>query len=341
MESTALSKSTALILGARGRFGLATARAFADAGWHVVAHVRPGAAVPASHTGIQWINAELSDTASLVAAAKGASVVVHALSPAYTHKAWRAQVLPMMDSAIAVASELDATLMLPGNIYNFGAGMPEVLREDTPQVAQTVKGQIRIAMEQRLQKSGVRGIVIRAGDFFGSGTGTWFDAVSVKDIRKGAFTSPGGLRTATAWAYLPDLAQTFVKVAQERAKLKSFEVFHFKGNSLTGQQWLDMLTPIAREQAWVRPQASVKFKRMPWFAIRVGALFVPSWAALLEMRYLWDTPHQLDNTRLLQLIGQEPRTPLDKAVRQSLADLGCLPTNQANQANSTLKLAAS
>ena len=320
-----MTQSTVLILGARGRFGLAAAHAFADAGWRVVAHMRPGATAPISRAGIEWIHADLNDTQTLVSAAKEAGVVVHALNPAYTHKAWRAQVLPMMDSAIDVASALNATLMMPGNIYNFGASMPAVLREDTPQLAQTVKGQIRIAMEQRLQRSGVRGIVIRAGDFFGSGTGTWFDAVSVKDIRKGAFTSPGGLSTATAWAYLPDLAQAFVKVAQERARLKVFEVFHFKGNSVTAQQWLDLLTPIAREQGWVGAQTGVKFKRLPWLAIRIGAVFVPSWAALIEMRYLWDTPHQLDNARLVQLIGPEPHTPLDQALRQSLADLGFQP----------------
>jgi nucleoside-diphosphate-sugar epimerase len=338
MESIVFSQSTVLILGARGRFGLAAARAFADAGWRVVAQMRLGAAVPANSPGIHWINAELTDTAALVAAAKEATVVVHALNPAYTHKAWRAEVLPMMDNAIAVASELDATLMLPGNIYNFGAQMPAVLREDTPQLAQTVKGQIRIAMEQKLERSGVRGIVIRAGDFFGSGTGTWFDAVSVKDIRKGAFTSPGGLTTATAWAYLPDLAQTFVRVAQERARLKSFEVFHFRGRSVTAQQWLDALTPIAREHGWLKAGETVKFKGMPWLAIRIGALVIPSWAALLEMRYLWNTPYQLDNTRLQQLISHEPRTPLDKAVRQSLADLGFLSTNESTAA---LKLVAS
>ncbi len=340
MESTAFSQSTVLILGSRGRFGSAAARAFADAGWRVVAQMRPGAVMPMSHPGIEWLHADLSDTQALATAAKNASVVVHALNPAYTHKAWRAEVLPMMDSAIAIARDLGATLMMPGNIYNFGADMPDMLREDTPQVAQTVMGQIRIAMEQHLQRSGVRGIVIRAGDFFGSGTGTWFDAVSVKNIRKGAFTSPGGLSTATAWAYLPDLAQTFVAVAQEvtqgRSQRKAFEVFHFKGTSLTAQQWLDLLTPIAREQGWVSANASVKCKRMPWLAIRIGALFVPSWAALLEMRYLWDTPHQLDNARLVQLIGPEPRTPLDKALRQSLADLGLLsrPTDGA-----TLQLA--
>ena len=325
-----MTQSTVLILGARGRFGLAAARAFADAGWRVVAHMRPGAVAPISYPGIHWINADLSDTAVIAAATKQASVVVHALNPLYTHKVWRAEVLPMMDSAIAVASELNATLMMPGNVYNFGARMPAVLSEDTPQVAETVKGQIRIAMEQRLQQSGVRGVVIRAGDFFGSGTGTWFDAVSVKNIRKGAFTSPGGLNTATAWAYLPDLAQTFVKVAQERAHLGRFERLHFKGTSLTAQQWLDVLTPLARAQKWIAPQGSVKLKRLPWLAIRIGAWVVPSWAALLEMRYLWDTPHQLDNARLVQLIGPEPHTPLDQAVRQSLADLGFLPLSDAD-----------
>ena len=333
-----MTQSTVLILGARGRFGLAAARAFADAGWRVVAHMRPEAVAPISHPSIHWINADLNDTAAIVAATQQASVVVHALNPAYTHKAWRAEVLPMMDRAIAIARQLGATLMMPGNVYNFGALMPAVLREDTPQVAQTVKGQIRIAMEQKLQRCGVRGIVIRAGDFFGSGTGTWFDAVSVKDIRQGAFTSPGGLNTATAWAYLPDLAQTFVKLANERASLKSFEVFHFKGTSLTAQQWLDGLTPIAREQGWLRANASVKFKRMPWLAIRLGSLFVPSWAALLEMRYLWDTPHQLDNARLVQLIGQEPHTRLDHALRQSLVDLGYMAQPGID---TTLELAAS
>ena len=320
-----MTQSTVLILGARGRFGLAAARAFADAGWRVVAHMRPEAVAPISHPSIHWINADLNDTAAIVAATQQASVVVHALNPAYTHKAWRAEVLPMMDRAIAIARQLGATLMMPGNVYNFGALMPAVLREDTPQVAQTVKGQIRIAMEQKLARSGVRGIVIRAGDFFGSGSGTWFDAVSVKDIRKGAFTSPGGLSTATAWAYLPDLAQTFVKVAQEvmlgRSSLKSFEVFHFKGTSLTAQQWLDLLTPIAHEQGWLKTDANVKFKRLPWLFIQIGAVFVPAWAALLEMRYLWNTPHQLDNARLLQLIGSEPHTPMDQATRQSLASL--------------------
>jgi len=314
-------QTTVLILGARGRFGLATARAFCDAGWRVLGQTRPGAEVPLE-TRIEWLGTDLYDTQALVAAARGAAVVVHALNPAYTNKAWRAQVSPMMDAAIAITRALNATLMVPGNVYNFGAAMPCVLREETPQAAQTVKGQIRIAMEAQLQRSGVRGVVIRAGDFFGSGRGTWFDSIIVKDIQKGVFTYPGPRDVATAWAYLPDLARTFVAVARQRAQLQPFEVFHFAGYSITAQQWLDALAPVARAQSWVRPGAHLKLRTLPWPVIRVGAWFVPTWAALMEMRYLWRTPHALANDKLTALIGPEPHTPLAQAAQTALADLG-------------------
>ncbi len=318
-----MSTNTVLILGARGRFGLAAARAFAAAGWRVLGQMRPGTETPADAS-IEWLPTDLHDTAALTRAAQGASVVVHALNPAYTNVAWQTQAPALLEASIALCRALGATLMLPGNIYNFGATMPPVLREGTPQAARTVKGQVRIAMEARLRASGVRSIVIRAGDFFGSGRGTWFDLSIAKDLRKGVLTYPGPKGVSTSWAYLPDLARTFVAVAERRAQLQPFEVFHFAGHVLTGQRWLDLLHPIARAQGWVRPDAPLRWAGMPWGLIRLGAWFVPTWAALLEMRYLWSTPHALANDRLCALIGTEPCTPLAQAVEQSLADLGLL-----------------
>ena len=318
-----MSNNTVLILGSRGRFGQAAARAFAAAGWRVLGQTRIGADTPAD-AAIEWLPIDLHDTAALTQAAQGASVVVHALNPAYTNAAWQTQALAMLDASIALTHALGATLMLPGNIYNFGASMPPVLCEGTPQAASTVKGQVRIAMEARLQQSGVRSVVIRAGDFFGSGKGTWFDLSIAKDLRKGVLTYPGPKGVSTSWAYLPDLARTFVAVAQRRAQLQPFEVFHFSGYVLTGQRWLDLLNPIARAQGWVQPDGQLRWSGMPWGLIRLGAWFVPTWAALLEMRYLWNTPHAMSNAKLCALIGPEPHTQLTRAVEQSLADLGLL-----------------
>lgn len=315
---------TVLILGARGRFGLAVARAFAQAGGQVWGHTRPGAAVP-EVAGVRWLGIELADTAALAAAARGATVVVHALNPgAYTRAAWQAQALPMTDAALAVARALGATLMLPGNVYNFGADMPARLCEDTPQRAHTVMGQVRIAMEARLAQSGVRAVVVRAGDFFGSGRGTWFDRVMVPKLPQGLFTYPGARDVPTAWAYLPDLARAFVAVARRRERLAAFDTLHFAGHTLTAQQWLDVLTPLARTQGWVNAQAALRLRSLPWPLIRAGALLVPAWAALADARAQWQRPHALDNTRLRALIGPEPHTPLPAAALAALTELGLL-----------------
>ncbi len=338
-------QDTVLILGARGRFGLATVRAFCEAGWRVIGQTRPGAAMPAEMADdarVQWLGADLHDVQAIAVAAKGASVVVHALNPStFTDKAWREQGLSMMDSAVAITRELQATLMLPGSVYNFGASMPAVLREDTPQAARTAKGQIRVAMEQRLQSAAegeagaVRGVVIRAGDFFGSGRGTWFDTTLVKNIRKGLFAYPGPSDVPTPWAYLPDLARTFVAVSAQRARLQPFEVFHFAGRQITAQQWLDAFKPVAMAHGWVKPGSQLKFNGLPWPIIRLGALVNPTWRALLEVRYLWQTPHALDNGKLTALIGPEPHTPLPQALRLALADMGVMkPAEEIGPARS-------
>jgi hypothetical protein len=45
---------------------------------------------------------------------------------------------------------------------------------------------------------------------------------------------------------------------------------------------------------------------------------------MLEMRYLWQVPLQLDNTKLRALIGQETHTPLEAAIA---ATLGAQPAS--------------
>jgi nucleoside-diphosphate-sugar epimerase len=174
----------------------------------------------------------------------------------------------------------------------------------------------------------VRSVVIRAGDFFGAGQGTWFDQAIVKDITKGTFTYPGAPDVATAWAYLPDLARSFVAVAQRRDQLPCFEVLHFAGHSLSARQWLEVLTPLAQAEGWVKPGAGLRYKRLPWALIRLGGVFVATWASLAEMRYLWDTPHRLGNDRLKALLGAEPHTALDRAAHDALDALGLLAPTQ-------------
>ena len=322
------SKSV-LVLGGRGRFGLAAVQAFAASGWRVFAQIRPGAPEP-DVAGVSWLPVGPEDGATLVQAARGAAVVVHALNPVYTR--WKAHALPLLEAGAGLAKQLGAVLMLPGNVYNYGAGMPSVLTEHTPQAAHTRKGKIRIAMERHLQQAAaagdVRSVVIRAGDFFGAGTGSWFDKVLARDITRGKMVYPGALDVPTAWAYLPDLAKTFVRVAGARldapGRFAPFETLHFKGYTLSGSDWADQLGDAAWDHGWLQSGDGLEIGSLPWRILRAGGLLVPMWRELAEMRYLWQTPHALSGDKLATLIGPEPHTELSLAVQHSLKALGKL-----------------
>jgi len=316
-----------LILGARGRFGLAAAKAFAEGGWSVSAQVRPGSDVPAI-PGIRWLPLGLDDANAVTQTAKGASVVLHALNPVFTD--WEHKSLPLLDASLQIARRLGARLMMPGNVYNFGSRMPALLSEDVPQRADTRKGLVRMALEQQLQQAArdgdVRSVVVRAGEFFGSGRGLWFDRALVRGITGGRMTYPGSLDVATAWAYLPDLARAFVRVADQFAKpgvaISPFDVFHFQGHSLTGGQWAGLLDVVAHEQRWLADDDELRTATLPWQLIELGSQVWPMWRELAEVRYMWQTPHALSGTKLAALIGPEPRTALRAALQATLHELG-------------------
>ena len=308
--------STALILGAAGRIGQVMALAFANAGWQVRAQARK--ALPAAlkgHTRVTPVTCDATDRTALTAAAQGASVVVNALNPPYTE--WERLVQPLADAALAVARASGALLMLPGNVYNFGCEMPALLTPTTPEVGNTPKARIRIEMERRLAAAaseGVDSVVIRAGDFFGGpGRGTWFDMALLTKLAKRRFVYPGPDDVVHAWAYLPDLAQAFVRVADRRAQLRGHHRLHFAGHTLTGRALREALAQITGEP--LRPAG------LPWPLIRLAAPFVPMWRELLVMRYLWQRPHALDDAALRALIGSVPQTPLPLALRSALLEL--------------------
>jgi nucleoside-diphosphate-sugar epimerase len=223
-----------------------------------------------------------------------------------------------------VAERLGATFMLPGNVYNFGEGMPARLTEDTPQRPTTSKGRQRCQIEDEMRartKRGLGCVVIRAGDFFGGGRGTWFDQAIVKDIARGKLVYPGPLDVPHAWAYLPDLARAFVAVASRDRGAAAFECLHFTGHTLTGAQLLAGIEQ-AGEALGLKPASGWRRGGMPWGVIGAIGLVYPLWRELARMSYLWRVPHALDGAALRVQVGEGPATPLPLALRDALLELG-------------------
>jgi nucleoside-diphosphate-sugar epimerase len=312
--------STVLILGAGGRFGAAAVQAFAAAGWQVLAQRRraPQPPLPAN---VRLLQQGLDDAPALARAAAGAALVIHAVNVPYPR--WEQELLPLFRRGLAVAEQLGARFMLPGNVYHYGETMPPLLREDSPPRPSTRKGELRLAMEDELGRraaQGLDGVVIRAGDFFGAGHGSWLDLVIAKDIARGKLVYPGPLDVVHAWAYLPDLARAFVAVAGDGGR-RGLLRLHFGGHAVTGREFIAALEAAAANLG-LRPPQGFRVAGLPWPAIRALGLVQPMLREIGRMSYLWRVPHALDGSALQRHVGVLPATPLQQALQQSLLELG-------------------
>ncbi|WP_325088308.1 NAD-dependent epimerase/dehydratase family protein [Burkholderia contaminans] len=315
----------ALVLGASGGIGGEVARQLRDAGWLVRGLKRGLDAEVAERDGIAWIRGDAMDRDAVVRAARGCSVIVHAVNPP-GYRNWAGQVLPMIDNTIAAAKAERATIVLPGTVYNYGPDAFPVLVEDAPQHPSTRKGAIRVELERRLQDAagqGIRTIIVRAGDFFGPKlTGnSWFAAGFVKAGQPVASISvPGRAGIGHQWSYVPDAARAMVELIERHDTLEPFARFHLGGHwDADGTQMAEAVRRVAQRHG-LRPTV----RKFPWWFVWAAAPFVTTLRELLEMRYLWREPVRLDNTRVTAVLGREPVTPLDTAVEATLAGLGCL-----------------
>jgi len=313
-----MTNTTVLVLGATGGIGGEVARTLHACGWTVRALSRDATAAACKEPRFQWLQGDALEATDVLAAAQGASVIVHAVNPP-GYRDWDKVVLPMLDSTIAAARAVGARIVFPGTVYNFGPDAFPTLTEQSPQHPTTRKGAIRVEMERRLEAAGVPVIVVRCGDYFGpSAPSTWFSGGLIKPGKPvRAIQNPARGGIGHQWAYLPDVAETMARLLERADALPRFAVYHMEGfYDADGTQM------VAAIQRAVAPRPRIK--AFPWWVVPLLAPFVRFMRELLEMRYLWKQPVRMTNDRLVATLGAEPHTPIDDAVRTTLQGLGCV-----------------
>ena len=277
---------TALVLGATGGIGGEMVRQLLSAGWQVRALTR-GATPSPRGDNIDWLRGDALSRADVLAAAKGCAVIVHAVNPpGYRH--WGRLVLPMLDNTIAAAMAENATIVLPGTVYNFGPDAFPVLAEDAPQRPLTRKGAIRVELEARLERASTQGakvIIVRAGDFFGPRAGNnWFSQGLVKPgqgVRSVLY--PGAPGVGHQWSYLPDVARTMLQLLAMSATLPQFCRFHMAGHwDHDGRQMTGAIVRVVEQATGAAPS----IRRFPWWLVALASPFVATLREMREMRYL-------------------------------------------------------
>lgn len=315
------TKGRALVLGATGGIGGAIAAALLRHGWQVRGMARDiDKARSTGPASLAWVQGDAMVRDDVVRAAEGCSVIVHAVNPP-NYANWDRLVLPMIDNTIAAARAAGgARVVLPGTIYNYDPATTPVVDAGTPQRPKSRKGAIRVALEQRLADAApqVPSLVLRAGDFFGQGArSSWFAQAMVsagRPVKRIINPARGG---GHSWAYLPDLAETFARLIDLGDRLQAFEVVQFEGlYDADGTRMIEAVRSACGRRMPVY--------RFPWWMFALAAPFGGFPREAAEIAPYWRHPMRFDNRRLVELLGEEPRTPLPVAMRASLAAMGCL-----------------
>lgn len=302
-----MSTGKVTILGLNGHIGQATAKAFVAAGWEVTGMGR----TDKHHTpGVRFVRGDSDSVEDMRRAIGESDVVMNALNMRYD--LWfEGRMEAQMARVVEAMGVTGKTMLFPGNIYNF-ARSDRVMRPDTPQHPETVRGQLRVRVEQGLEAAANRGdiqvLILRAGEFYGPGSSNdWFDLAMMTGVRKGVVRTMGYRGVPHAWAYLPDLARAFEALASLRSSLKGFDRFHFAGHYVTP----------AEMQAALEAASPVPIKVRPFLMplLVVGGWFDPILRETAKMRYIWKNPMELKDERLDELLGSGFATPFEVAVK--------------------------
>ena len=283
---------TVLITGASGKIGTHTARAFERAGWTIKRFQRG---------------------TNMAQAAQDADVIVNGMNPANYYN-W-AQLIPEITEAhIAAAKINDATVVIPGNVYNFG-NTPGVFDENSPQRACSRKGNIRIEMEARYAESGVRTLILRAGNFIDPDANE--DVMSLLHLSRmqsNKILTPGATNVRQAWCFLPDWAEAAVQLCDRRNDLATFEDVPFKGHTFSVDTLSQHVTAITGQ--------TIRVSSFPWWFMRLASPFWGLAREMREMRYLWSLDHSLSDTKLTRLLPDFEPTPIEDVIRSALVAKG-------------------
>lgn len=281
--------STVLILGGSGKIGRHATAAFQKAGWTVRQYDRK--------------NGDMTRDAI------GVDVIVNGLNPPGYHN-W-SQIIPQITrDVIAAARASGATVIIPGNVYNFGVE-PGPWDENTPSRPVSRKGQIRVDMERAYRDAGVQTIVLRAGNFLDpERNGDIGSLILFKSIAKGKITFPGDPSARQAYCYMPDWARAAVALAEKRTSLAMFEDVPLGGLAFSATELQSLTREILGKD--------VRIVGFPWFVMKAAS---PVWELareLLEMRYLWSHPHSLSTEKLQSLLPDFQMTPAKTVIAELL-----------------------
>jgi nucleoside-diphosphate-sugar epimerase len=264
--------------------------------------------------GVEWVHGDATDRAFVDAAFRGASVVYNCANP--SNFQWDGALLPLARSIREAAGRAGARLVVLDSLFMYGHPRDGAFTEDQPHQPCSRKGELRAQLARELFEAHARGDVRAtagyAGEFYGpsaSDQAPLFGPRFMASLRRGgpvvAFGDPDAPH---ACAYIPDVAEALAILGENDGALG--RAFHLPTS------WNGSVRDLMSRFAHLA-QKPLRLVRAPRAALRVAGVFDATVREAMEMLYLWEEPHRLDDSRFVQTFGVRP-TAVDVSIRETL-----------------------
>lgn len=252
------------------------------------------------------------DALSVRAAARGVDTLIYLVGVPYDN--FELHPLTMRQTLDGAVAEGVKRVVLIGTVYPYGVPVTDKVTEDHPRNPPTFKGRMRKEQEDMLLAADAAGkikaTVLRLPDFYGPGVEGSFLHNLFKAVANGKTADMvGPIDTPHEFVFVPDVGPVTLALAEKPEAYG--RGWNFAGPGVVTQRQL-------AEEAFAMAGRKPKIRVVGKLGLRAIGLFQPFMRELVEMHYLQTTPVLMDDSALVNLLGEVRKTPYAEGVRLTL-----------------------
>lgn len=304
-----------LIIGATGAIGYAFAKALQAAGEHatlLVRNRRKAVSLFGDTRGFTIVEGDVNDTPLLKSIAEGTDYIFHGANASYEH--WAAAMPIMTRSVIEAAEHAGATVVFPGNNYNFGK-TDQPISEITPFNPSAPLGKVRADLEKMLQRATdhgrIRTLIVRMAEIWGPNvTNKQFAPIFENGLKGKAMPWLISAEPAQQLLYAPDAGRALVALTKT-GDPKPYEVTNIGGTLVPSiRSWLEQIAEVAGRPA--------KISVTPKFMVSLLGRFIPVMREVAALSYKYETTVVLNDAKFKAEYPEFEQTPMKQAMADTL-----------------------
>ncbi len=307
-------KSEILILGSTGSIGYAFADNLISKNISITVLVRDVQKASNLFKGnslVEIVQGDVQDLALLKSISKDKNFIFHGIN--YPYDKWFGNMDTATEKVIEAASQNQAMIIFPGNVYNYG-NLP-LIHEDSPQKPCTRKGALRVELETMLREAAEAGkckvLNVCLPDFWGPNVlNDGIKPLFVNALSKSALPWSAKADIPHQMVFTKDAAEIMVRLMQ-RGSSKPYENYNYGGFiHPTIKGFLNQISRLAN--------APEKIHVYPKWLFSVLGIFMPVMKEVKEMLYLFENSVILDDSKVRKLFPDFKETNLEVAIFETL-----------------------